>query len=67
MEPAEQEEDRKLNKGLLKLYILLFAVSLATIILSIISSEHKAFFYLVTTPTQHPGVVADCLNTINCT
>jgi cytochrome b561 len=67
MEANGQEEDRKLNKGLMKLYILLFAVSLATIILSIISSEHKAFFYLVPTPIQHAQVVPACLDTINCT
>ena len=47
METYEQQEDgSKLNKSLLKLYTILFAVSLATIILSIISSEHKAFFYM---------------------
>lgn len=47
----EQEEHGKLNKSLLKLYTILFAVSLATIVLSIISSEHKAFFYMHMQPS----------------
>lgn len=47
MEEYEHQEDGgRLNKGLIKLYAILFSVSLATIILSIISSEHKAFFVM---------------------
>ena len=48
MEEIEQQEEDggRLNKGLLKLYMILFVVSLATIILSIIASEHKAFFVM---------------------
>jgi hypothetical protein len=68
MEVYEQPEDgAKLNKSLLKLYAILFFVSLATIILSIISSEHKAFFFMNMRPAVHgSAVVEECLRTANC-
>ena len=47
MEDYLDEEDmRQNNKGLLKVYGMLFTVSLATVVLSIISSEHMAHFEL---------------------
>ncbi len=36
-----QEEKIRTNKGLIRVYLTFFFISLATIILSIISSEHK--------------------------
>lgn len=36
-----QEEKIRTNKGLVRVYFTLFSIGLATIILSIISSEHK--------------------------
>lgn len=68
MEVYEQQEDAvKLNKSLLRLYAILFSVSLATIILSIISSEHKAFFFMNMSPSPHGNaVVEECLTTASC-
>jgi len=46
MEPhyGETYEEVKLNKGLCKIYTTLFVVSLSTMLLSIISSEHISHF-----------------------
>ena len=68
MEDYDQPEDgAKLNKSLLRLYAILFSVSLDTIILSIISSEHKAFFFMNMNPPVHGNaVVEECLKTANC-
>lgn len=68
MDVYDQPEDAaKLNKSLLRLYAILFSVSLATIILSIISSEHKAFFFMHMSPSAHGNaVVEECLASATC-
>lgn len=44
MEPYSGEEGARINKGLARVYFLLFALSLTTIVTSIISSESRPHF-----------------------
>ena len=46
MEEYAEEQEYRRNKSLTRVYCLLFTVTLATVILSIISSEHMTHFEL---------------------
>ena len=51
------EEDVKVNKGLVKVYFTLFFMSIITVVLSIISSEHKPHFEM---RMKHPDSESAC-------
>ena len=62
------EEDVKVNKGLVKVYFTLFFMSIITVVLSIISSEHRPHFEM---RMKHPDSESGCLgyfdrNTMKC-
>ena len=44
LEAYQTDEQERINKGLARVYFLLFALSLTTIITSIISSEQRPHF-----------------------